>query len=118
MLRMKKLLDRLATIQMTMNKVKSLYIHIPFCNKICDYCDFTKLQYFRNFAVEYLEAFKEELNSYPIKDLKTIYVGGGTPTALDDDLFKELLQIIDKYSRGAVSSWPSWAARSCLLSRL
>ena len=100
MLRMKKLLDRLATIQMTMNKVESLYIHIPFCNKICDYCDFTKLQYFRNFAVKYLEALKEELNSYPIVDLKTIYVGGGTPTALEDDLFKELLKIIDKYSRG------------------
>ena len=65
-----------------MNKVESLYIHIPFCNKICDYCDFTKLQYFRNFASKYLEALKEELESYIIKDLKTIYVGGGTPTAL------------------------------------
>ena len=83
-----------------MNKVKSLYIHIPFCHKICDYCDFTKLQYFRNFAIKYLEALKDELNSYPIKDLKTIYVGGGTPTALDDDLFEELLKIIDKYTSG------------------
>ena len=83
-----------------MNKVKSLYIHIPFCNKICDYCDFTKLQYFRNFAVSYLEALKDELKSYPIKDLKTIYVGGGTPTALEDDLFEELLEIIDMYTDG------------------
>ena len=83
-----------------MNKVKSLYIHIPFCNKICDYCDFTKLQYFRNFASKYLEALKEELNSYQIKDLKTIYVGGGTPTALEDDLFEELLVIIDQYTSG------------------
>ena len=83
-----------------MNKVKSLYIHIPFCNKICDYCDFTKLQYFRNFAVSYLEALKDELKSYPIKDLKTIYVGGGTPTALEDDLFEELLKIIDTYTDG------------------
>ena len=83
-----------------MNKVKSLYIHIPFCNKICDYCDFTKLQYFRNFAISYLEALKDELKSYPIKDLKTIYVGGGTPTALEDDLFEELLEIIDMYTDG------------------
>ena len=83
-----------------MNKVKSLYIHIPFCNKICDYCDFTKLQYFRNFAVSYLEALNDELKSYPIKDLKTIYVGGGTPTALEDDLFEELLEIIDAYTDG------------------
>ena len=83
-----------------MTKIKSLYIHIPFCNKICDYCDFTKLQYFRNFAVSYLEALKDELKSYPIKDLKTIYVGGGTPTALEDDLFEELLKIIDTYTSG------------------
>ena len=83
-----------------MNKIHSLYIHIPFCNKICDYCDFTKLQYFRKFAVDYLDALKDELDSYNIKDLKTIYVGGGTPTALEDDLFLKLLQIIDPYREG------------------
>ena len=83
-----------------MNNIHSLYIHIPFCNKICDYCDFTKLQYFRNFAVSYLKALKDELASYKIKNLKTIYVGGGTPTALEDDLFLELLQIIDPYKEG------------------
>ena len=83
-----------------MNKIHSLYIHIPFCNKICDYCDFTKLQYFRKFAVSYLEALKDELASYNIGKLKTIYVGGGTPTALEDDLFLKLLQIIDQYKDG------------------
>ena len=83
-----------------MNRIHSLYIHIPFCNKICDYCDFTKLQYFRNFAVDYLKALKDELASCDIKDLKTIYVGGGTPTASDDDLFLELLQMIDPYVEG------------------
>ena len=84
-----------------MNKeINSLYIHIPFCNKICDYCDFTKLQYFRNFALDYLKALKVELKSYKIKKLKTIYVGGGTPTALDDDLFLELLETLDKYAKG------------------
>ena len=81
--------------------IKSLYIHIPFCHKICDYCDFTKLQYFRNFAINYLKALKDELDSYHIKNLKTIYVGGGTPTALEDDLFEELLKIIDTYADGA-----------------
>ncbi len=83
-----------------MNNIHSLYIHIPFCNKICDYCDFTKLQYFRNFAVDYLKALKDELASYNIGKLKTIYVGGGTPTALEDDLFLELLKIIDPYREG------------------
>ena len=83
-----------------MNKVQALYIHIPFCEKICDYCDFTKLQYFRKFAIPYLEALEKELKSYSIKDLKTIYVGGGTPTALEDDLFLQLLKIIEPYSKG------------------
>ncbi len=83
-----------------MNNIHSLYIHIPFCHKICDYCDFTKLQYFRNFAIDYLKALKDELDSYHIKDLETIYVGGGTPTALEDDLFLELLEIIEPYRQG------------------
>ena len=83
-----------------MNKPASLYIHIPFCENICDYCDFTKLQYFRMFAVKYLEKLKEELISYQIGELKTIYVGGGTPTALEDDLFLELLEIIKPYTKG------------------
>ena len=83
-----------------MNNIHSLYIHIPFCNKICDYCDFTKLQYFRNFAVSYLKALKDELKSYKIKNLKTIYIGGGTPTALEDDLFLELLKMIEPYTKG------------------
>ena len=86
-----------------MNKdIKSLYIHIPFCNKICDYCDFTKLQYFRNFAIDYLDALQDELKSYHIKSLKTIYVGGGTPTALEDDLFLRLLEMIDPYKDGVI----------------
>ena len=83
-----------------MNNIHSLYIHIPFCNKICDYCDFTKLQYFRKFAISYLDALKDELASYNIGKLKTIYVGGGTPTALEDDLFLELLKIIDPFKEG------------------
>ena len=83
-----------------MNKPHSLYIHIPFCEKICDYCDFIKLQYFRKFAIPYLEALEKELKSYDIGELNTIYVGGGTPTALEDDLFEQLLKIIKPYSDG------------------
>lgn len=82
------------------NKPKSLYIHVPFCEHLCDYCDFTKLQYFRNFAIKYLIALKDELESYRIEELDTIYVGGGTPTSLDDDLFLELINLVKPYTRG------------------
>ena len=81
------------------NHISSLYIHIPFCESICDYCDFTKLQYFRIFAVPYLKQLKKELEETVVdKDIKTIYVGGGTPTSLEDDLFLQLLKIIEPYS--------------------
>ena len=84
---------------MKKNKVNSLYIHIPFCESICDYCDFTKLQYFRIFAKPYLEKLKDELSQLVTnKELKTIYVGGGTGTSLEDDLFLELLEIIKPYT--------------------
>ena len=81
------------------NKISSLYIHIPFCQYICSYCDFPKLQYFRNFAIDYLKVLKKELEErVDNKELRTIYVGGGTPTSLDDDLFLELLEMIKPYS--------------------
>ena len=85
---------------MKKNKVNSLYIHIPFCESICDYCDFSKLQYFRNFADKYLSALEKELTQrVDNKDLKTIYIGGGTPTSLDDDQFETLLKMVKPYSK-------------------
>lgn len=83
-----------------MNKPTALYIHIPFCQHICDYCDFPKLQYFRNFAINYIKSLKQELDSYGINHrLETIYIGGGTPTELEDNLFEELLKMIYPYTQ-------------------
>ena len=80
--------------------IKALYIHIPFCHIICDYCDFPKLQYFRNFARQYLQKLEEEMQKQKINPgIKTIYVGGGTPTSLEDDLFEQLLGIIKPYTK-------------------
>ena len=77
----------------------ALYIHIPFCQHLCDYCDFPKLQYFRNFAKDYIVSLRRELEQYEInKGIKTIYIGGGTPTALDNDLFLELLKMVQPYT--------------------
>lgn len=85
-----------------MNKLPSaLYIHIPFCEHLCDYCDFPKLQYFTNFADRYLISLKQELDSYHITHpLETIYVGGGTPTSLNLNQFERLLSIIAPYTKG------------------
>ena len=88
---------------MKMNKPTALYIHIPFCQHICDYCDFPKLQYFRNFAINYINSLKNELQSYDVNQrLETIYIGGGTPTELEDDLFEELLMMVYPYAKDAL----------------
>ena len=85
---------------MKINLPKALYIHIPFCESICDYCDFTKLQYFHSFVEKYLIALKKELNeSVDNKDLETIYIGGGTPTSLSEEHFETLLKMVKPYSK-------------------
>ena len=78
-------------------KSKSLYIHIPFCDHICKYCDFTKLFYNEKFATSYIETLFKELDSYQIDKVDTIYVGGGTPTSLSDGDFEKLLQKVKPF---------------------
>jgi len=82
--------------------IKSLYIHIPFCDQICSYCDFPKVFAKHQNTDSYLDALITELEIYTqtvdLKGLKTLYLGGGTPTALSikqlDRLFCYLKKII------------------------
>ena len=75
--------------------VKSAYIHIPFCNNICSYCDFCKLLYNKNFVKKYLDALEKEItNNYKNEILDTIYVGGGTPSSLSASELNKLFSII------------------------
>lgn len=86
---------------MSNRPIESLYLHIPFCEHLCDYCDFTKLQYFRKFAIPYIVALNHELTKLEINHpLKTIYIGGGTPTSLENDVFESLLKLIEPYTKG------------------
>lgn len=63
-------------------KPTSAYVHIPFCTQICYYCDFSKV-FIKNQPVDsYLEHLLQEFHSYDIQKLRTLYIGGGTPTAL------------------------------------
>ena len=73
-------------------KPTSAYVHIPFCTQICYYCDFSKV-FIKNQPVEsYLEHLIEEYDSYDIKKLRTLYIGGGTPTALSAPQLAFLLE--------------------------
>lgn len=69
----------------------SAYIHIPFCTQICYYCDFSKV-FIKNQPVdEYLAALMEEVKHYDLPTLRTLYIGGGTPSALSSDQLDYLL---------------------------
>ena len=73
-------------------KPTSAYVHIPFCTQICYYCDFSKV-FIKNQPVDsYLEHLIEEYHSYNIKKLRTLYIGGGTPTALSAPQLAFLLE--------------------------
>ncbi len=73
----------------------SAYIHIPFCNNICSYCDFSKMFYDKKIVKKYLEELKNDINTnYKGEKLNTIYIGGGTPSALSISELKELFDII------------------------
>jgi len=80
-----------------MSAPRALYIHIPFCDSICGYCDFCKLIYNEHFAHSYLEHLFAELDSFHIESVDTIYIGGGTPTSLSDPLFEKLLKKVSDY---------------------
>ncbi len=72
----------------------SLYIHIPFCIRKCIYCDFLSIRYDDNTAEEYVAALINELaiRKDSAGEIKTIYIGGGTPTTLSAHELTRLIQ--------------------------
>ena len=80
--------------------MKSAYIHIPFCTSICSYCDFCKMFYNPKWAHDYLIALRDEMNDlYMGEELKTIYIGGGTPSCLSIKEMEFLLKCVSSFER-------------------
>ena len=73
-----------------------LYIHIPFCDRICNYCDFTAFQGANSKIKEYVEALKKEIELKGNKDflIDSIFIGGGTPSFIDGEYIFEILEKI------------------------
>ena len=82
----------------------NLYISIPFCPSRCNYCSFVSVSVEKSLKLipEYLAALKNEISSIKEKIdnegqiLKTIYIGGGTPTVLSAEQINDLLLYLDK----------------------
>jgi oxygen-independent coproporphyrinogen-3 oxidase len=74
----------------------SIYIHIPFCNSICTYCDFCKIFYDKKYINDYLNNLEQEIKvRYKSEIVNTIFIGGGTPSSLDDEEMIRLMNIIE-----------------------
>lgn len=77
-----------------------LYIHIPFCQTKCAYCDFLSFESCGNERREYVTALVKEIELYKNLgqevEISTIFVGGGTPSVLAGPLMEEIFQAIKK----------------------
>lgn len=80
---------------MSSSKKIGCYIHIPFCNTICSYCDFCKIFYHSKIVDNYLEELSKEIEaSYNNELLDTLYIGGGTPSSLTEEQLEKLLKLL------------------------
>ncbi|MCF2646854.1 radical SAM family heme chaperone HemW [Niallia circulans] len=79
--------------------IQAAYIHIPFCEHICHYCDFNKVFLKGQPVDEYLDSLEKEIkltiDKYGEQTLSTIFVGGGTPTSLSASQLERLCGIIN-----------------------
>ena len=80
-----------------------IYVHIPFCKSKCFYCDFISFSNKEDFFKDYIEALKNEIeyNSKFLKDknITTIYIGGGTPSIINEEFVFEIVSLIkEKYN--------------------
>ena len=80
-----------------------LYAHVPFCERLCPYCSFNRFPYVEDRASLYFENMREEMRVLARAgyDFHSLYIGGGTPTIMVDqlcetiDLARELFSLED-----------------------
>ena len=78
----------------------SAYIHIPFCEHICTYCDFCKRFNYDFVINRYLNALESDIkDNYQGEKLKTIYIGGGTPSSLTINQLTKLMEIVRQLNK-------------------
>lgn len=83
-----------------------LYLHVPFCERLCPYCSFNRFPFDESRAVPYFENLRREM--LMLKDLgydfDSVYIGGGTPTIMIDELCETIDLARDTFSIKEVSS--------------
>ncbi|MFW5813747.1 MAG: radical SAM family heme chaperone HemW [Fibrobacterota bacterium] len=95
------------------NQSFSLYVHIPFCVRKCRYCDFYSIPFDTSLARQYIEALGREWEmmqqelSLQSRSVRTVYIGGGTPSLLDADLWGQLNRVL--FSKLDLSDLEEWS---------
>lgn len=83
----------------TLNPPAALYLHVPFCPSICPYCDFHKMKRHDGLVGAYLNRLEQESaelrESYPLQ-MRTIYLGGGTPSMLEDGELERISKMLER----------------------
>ena len=74
--------------------LKGLYIHIPFCIKKCNYCDFASYPSLISRSNDYISAILSEMELYKGEKIDTVYFGGGTPTVLETNQLKTIISSV------------------------
>ncbi len=82
-----------------------LYVHIPFCEELCPYCSFNRFPLEKNLALDYFKALGQEIKMYADLgyDFSSVYVGGGTPTVLPEEIGRLLADLRSMFSLREVS---------------
>ena len=75
------------------NDLKSIYVHVPFCVKKCRYCAFNSYENKLCLANDYFDAAMRQIDALKREKIETIYIGGGTPSAVNE---KYILRILEK----------------------
>ena len=94
----KKEIETIDHINSLKKDIKHLYIHVPFCNSICFYCDFTHRVYKEELVDKWLEYLEAEIRRNCFNNYETIYIGGGSPSCLSVKQLKRLLVLINPYT--------------------
>ncbi|MEZ6125448.1 MAG: radical SAM family heme chaperone HemW [Planctomycetaceae bacterium] len=80
------------------NAPSALYVHVPFCLHRCGYCDFTLIADRDDLVPAWLTSLANELSVLPQRyPIKTLFIGGGTPTHLMPDQLNDLLQLLHRH---------------------
>ena len=79
-------------------KKLGIYIHIPFCKRKCNYCDFVSFSGKQKLIEQYINSLKKEISNCKVNKenylVETIYFGGGTPSYIESKFIIDILQII------------------------